>query len=47
MASIAALSAKLAKNKAAVAALKAKGLAIKTDLIAAKEVAKAKKAAKK
>ncbi len=47
MASISALSAKLAKNKAAVAVLKAKGSAIKTDLVAAKEAAKAKKAAQK
>ena len=47
MASIAALSAKLAKNKAAVAALKVKGAEIKTALVAAKDAAKAKKAAKK
>ena len=46
MASIAAISAKLAKNKTAVAALKAKGSEIKTLLVAAKEAAKAKKAAK-
>lgn len=46
MASIAALSAKLAKNKAAAAALKTAAVAIKADLTAAKEAAKAKKVAK-
>jgi hypothetical protein len=47
MASIAALTAKLAKTKAKIAVLKDQAALVKTALAAAKDAAKAKKAAKK